>query len=313
MAPSLKFLTPSRSIIGPLVCALVAFALIGAAPGGQATYGSPQEAVDALVASLRSGATGEIVKVLGPDGRRLASSGDAVADAAARERFLTAYDEGHEIRQTGEGPTILYLGQDDWPFPIPLVNTEGKWWFDTEEGAEEILDRRVGENELATIEVMKAFVDAQREYAEADRDGKGAQYARRLLSSDGQKDGLYWPTAEDEPESPFGPLVGEARAEGYSRKREGRTPYHGYLFRVLTEQGKDAPGGARPYIVRGRMIGGFALLAEPAEYGSSGVKTFIVNQDGVVYEKDIGPESLLIGGTMRIFNPDSTWSQVKQE
>jgi len=309
MAPSLLTLSPSRSIIGPLICALAAFALIGAAPGGQGTYGSPQEAVDALVASLRSGVTGDIVRVLGPDGRRLASSGDAVADTAARERFLTAYDEGHEIRQTGEGPTILYLGQDDFPFPIPLVYTAGKWWFDTEQGAEEILDRRIGENELATIEVMKAFVDAQREYAEADRDGKGAQYARRLLSSDGQKDGLYWPTAEDEPESPFGPLVGEARAEGYSRKRQGRTPYHGYLFRVLTEQGKDAPGGARPYIVRGRMIGGFALLAEPAEYGSSGVKTFVVNQDGVVYEKDLGPRTPRLAENMIAYDPDSTWQR----
>jgi hypothetical protein len=307
MVLSPNSLVASRSVIGSFICALAAVAFTGTAKSQQADYGSPQEAVDALVSALRAPGTGEIVKVLGPEGRTLASSGDAVADAAARERFLGAYDEGHEIRQTGEGPTILYIGQNDFPFPIPLVNTEGKWWFDTEEGAEEILDRRIGENELTAIQVMKAYVDAQREYAEADRDGRGPQYARRLLSSDGRRDGLYWPTADDEPESPFGPLVAEARSEGYQRK-QGRTPYHGYLFRVLTEQGRDAPGGARPYIVRGRMIGGFALVAEPAEYGSSGVKTFVVSQDGVVYEKDLGPRTPHIVASMIDYNPDSTWS-----
>jgi hypothetical protein len=308
MSLTFKSLTPSQSFIGPLVCGAMAVLMMGAAPGGQATYGSPQEAVDALVAALRTPGTRDVVKVLGPEGHKLASSGDAVSDTESRERFLGAYDESHEIRQTGEGPTILYLGKDDFPFPIPLVNTDGKWWFDTEEGAEEILDRRIGENELATIQVMKAYVDAQREYADADRDGHGAQYARRLLSSDGKKDGLYWPTADDEPDSPFGPLVAEARSAGYSRKKQGRTPYHGYLFRVLTEQGRDAPGGTRPYIVGGRMIGGFALVAEPAEYGSSGVKTFVVNQDGVVYEKDLGPRTSRIVANMLAYDPDSTWS-----
>lgn len=276
----------------------------------RASYASPQEAVDALVASVRSGDAKRILSVLGPDGRALVSSGDAVADAAARERFVAAYDEAHEVRQAANGAHILHLGRDDYPFPLPLVAAGRKWRFDTAAGAEEILDRRIGENELAAIEVLKAYVDAQREYAEADRDGKGVQYARHMLSHDGTQDGLYWPVAEGEPESPFGPLVADARAEGYRAGKAGRTPYHGYLFRILTAQGKDAAGGARDYVVRGRMIGGFAIIATPAEYGNSGVKTFIVNQDGIVFEKDLGRDSVNAAQRITAFNPDRSWTKV---
>ncbi|WP_439544070.1 DUF2950 domain-containing protein [Hyphomicrobium sp.] len=281
-----------------------------AAPTKQATFASPQEAAEALVAAVRSGDAADIVKVLGPDGRAIASSGDAVADASARERFVAAYDEQNQIRQAGDGPLTLYLGHDDYPFPLPLVSADGKWRFDTAAGAEEILDRRIGENELAAIEVMRAYVDAQREYAETDWDGKGAQYARRLLSRENVKDGLYWPTAEGEPESPLGPLVAEARAEGYRKKRREPEPYHGYLFRVLTAQGPHASGGARTYIVNGRMIGGFALIATPAEYGNSGVKTFVVDQDGVVFEKDLGENTPPAANSIEAFNPESGWSSV---
>jgi hypothetical protein len=299
-----------------LIAALFAFALpalAGSKPDKNA-FGSPQEAVDALVSAVKSGSAENIVAVLGPEGRELASSGDAVADAEARERFTTAYDEAHELKQEAETRHILIIGKDDFPFPIPIVEEKGAYRFDTEAGAEEILDRRIGENELAAIKAAQAYVDAQREYADADRDGKGPQYARKFLSTEGKQDGLYWPTAEDEAESPLGPLVANARAEGYRKKKsDAPEPYHGYLFRILTAQGKDAPGGAQDYLVKDRMIGGFGLVATPARYGNSGVKTFIVNQDGIVYEKDIGPESMLIGGTMRVYNPDSTWSQVKQE
>jgi hypothetical protein len=291
----------------------VAFAMAVAAEAKQATYKSPQEAVDALVAAARGGSITDIVAVLGPEGREVASSGDPVADAAARERFVAAFEEKHVINQPADTRATLVLGNDDFPFPIPIVQEGGAWRFDTEEGKEEILDRRIGENELAAIEVLQAYVDAQREYAEADHDGKGPQYARRLLSSDGKTDGLYWPTAEGEPESPFGPLVAEARAEGYKRREGGPTPYHGYFFRILSRQGKGAAGGAQDYVVGGRMIGGFALIATPAEYGNSGVMTFIVNHDGVVFQKDLGPDTAREAAQITAFNPDETWRKVDRE
>ncbi len=316
----MKSLLAQASIKQPmctlLISALVALALPALAESkpGKNAFATPQEGVDALVSAVKSGKTEDIVAVLGPDGRELARSGDEVADAAARERFLSAYDESHELKQEAETRYILIIGKDDFPFPIPIVGEDSAYRFDTAAGAEEILDRRIGENELAAIKAAQAYVDAQHEYADADHDGKGPQYARKFLSSEGKQDGLYWPTAEGDPESPLGPLVANARAEGYRKKKsDAPEPYHGYLFRILTAQGKDAPGGAMDYIVGDRMIGGFGLVATPARYGNSGVKTFIVNQDGVVYEKDIGPESMLIGGTMRVFDPDSTWSRVKQE
>lgn len=275
-----------------------------------AAFGSPQEAVDALVAAARSGKLPELVRVLGPEGRGIVSSGDAVSDAAARERFLEAFDQSHQIRKAGDGPYILYLGPDDYPFPLPLVEVAGKWSFDTAEGIEEILDRRIGENELTAIGVLKAYVDAQREYAEADRDGKGPQYARRLLSQNGKTDGLYWPTSADEPESPLGPLVANAHAEGYRRNKAAPTPYHGYVFRVLTAQGSAAAGGARDYIVGGRMIGGFGLLATPVVYGNSGVKTFQVNQDGQVFEKDLGEATAAHADRIKAFDPGEGWMPV---
>jgi hypothetical protein len=277
----------------------------------QAEYPSAQQAVEALMSAVKTGDVRKIVDVLGPEGRELASSGDPVADAAARERFTTAYDEAHQIKQ-GDTRATLVIGKDDFPFPIPLVAANGVWRFDTAEGVEEILDRRIGENEISAIEVLRAAVDAQREYAEADRDGKGVQYARRLLSSDGTYDGLYWPTEDGERESPLGPLVGYAQAQGYTARQGRPTPYHGYIFRVLTAQGPDAKGGARDYIVNGRMIGGFALVASPAEYGNSGVMTFIVNHDGDVYQRDLGPNTARIAAAMRAYDPDASWREVSR-
>lgn len=288
----------------------VSVAVTAPAGAGQATYMSPQAAVDALVDAAKSGDLDAILDVLGSDSREIVSSGDAVADANARKRFVTAYDEKHEIHQAGSGPTILYVGKDDFPFPLPLVAEGGRWRFDTAAGTEEILDRRIGANELAAIEVLRAYVDAQREYAEVDHDGRGVQYARRLMSTDGKHDGLYWPTTEGEAESPLGPLVAEARAEGYRRGTARQTPYHGYLFRILTAQGDNAEGGPREYIARGRMIGGFAMIATPAEYGNSGVKSFIVNQDGEIFEKDLGEGSARVAGRIEAFDPGTGWTRV---
>ena len=301
-----------------LLASLLALALVGpieAKRGAdessrQATYRSPQAAVDALVAAVKSGGIDGIVAVLGQKGRELASSGDAVSDAAARDRFETAYAESHDLKAEGDARVVLLIGKDEFPFPIPIVAEAGAWRFDTEAGAVEILDRRIGENELAAIAVLRAYVDAQREYAEADRDGNGVQYAHKLLSSDGKKDGLFWPTAEGEAQSPFGPLIAEAAAEGYRHKVDGPTPYHGYLFKVLTAQGENAPGGARDYVVGSRMIGGFGLVAAPAEYGNSGVMTLIVDHDGEVFQKDLGDETSQAAATMRAFDPDSTWTRV---
>ena len=307
-------MTSNVLTFAPRLTAAVLFLLCATPPpmaeAKQSTFRSSQEAVDALVTAVRSGKPDDIVAVLGPEGRELVSSGDNVADAAARDRFIKAYDEAHKIEQAADNRAILVVGADDFPFPIPLVEATGAWRFDTAAGKEEILDRRIGANELAAIEVVRAYVDAQREYAEADRDGNGPQYARHLMSTEGKRDGLYWPTAEGETESPIGPLVGEARAEGYTRHSGGPTPYHGYVFRILTEQGINAEGGARDYIVGGRMIGGFGLVAAPAQYGNSGVMSFIVNQDGKVFEKDLGADTEDLAASMTNFNPNSSWKLV---
>ena len=295
--------------VAAVLCLLLPAEAYAESKLGQATYETPQEAVDALIAAAKSGDSKQIINVLGREGQEVASSGDPVADAAGRERFLAAYDEAHELKQ-GDSRATLVIGKQDFPFPIPIVSTKQGWRFDTKAGAEEILDRRIGENEIATIGVLKSYVDAQREYAETDRDGKGVQYARRILSSDGKSDGLYWPTSEGEPESPFGPLIAYARGEGYAAQAGRPTPYHGYLYRVLTAQGKDAKGGARDYIVNGRMIGGYALVASPAEYGNSGVMTLIVNQDGTIFQKNLGEASARVAAKMAEFNPGDGWTEV---
>lgn len=281
--------------------------------GTQEAFATPQLAIDALVSHVRSSSTEGIMKVLGPDADRIVSSGDPTADQAARERFLAAYDEAHETTQEGESQAVLIIGEDRFPFPIPLVKEEATWRFDAAAGEEEILNRRIGENELSVIKVMQAYVDAQREYATLDRDGMGVQYARRLLSSEGKKDGLYWPVSEGEGESPLGPLVAGARAEGYEARSGSPAPYHGYVFRILEEQGSDASGGSMSYVVNGRMIGGFGLITAPAEYGNSGVMTFMINHDGTVYEKDLGPETSELAGKITVFNPDASWKKVTSE
>lgn len=290
---------------------LTAAVLLCASAHAQQAFKTPDEAASALAGAAQAGDPKAIVTVLGADGVDIVSSGDPVADAATREKFVAAYNAKHQITMEGDNKAIVVIGQDDFPLPIPLVRKDGEWRFDTAAGRAEILFRRIGKNELDAIQSTLAYVDAQNEYAEKDRTGAGkGLYAQRIVSSAGKKDGLYWPDAPNSDPSPLGELVAKATAQGY-RAGEGRTPYHGYYFKVLTKQGAAAPGGELDYVAKGKMFGGFALVAYPAEYRNSGVMTFIVNHDGIVYEKDLGPATAKIAERMTAYNPDSTWHKVE--
>src|SRR5215475_11409407 len=293
-----------------LAAAAVAVLLLAMAPAANAqqSFKSAEEAADAIVAAARSGDRKAMVTVLGRDGEDIVSSGDAVADAGTRQDFLAAYDVKHQVTMEGDSKAILVVGRDDFPFPIPLVRRDGAWQFDTAAGREEILFRRIGRNELRTIQTCLAYVDAQNEYAEKGVAGNGV-YAQRIVSRTGQKDGLYWPTQSGGDESPLGDLAAGAAAEGY-RAGNRRQPYHGYYYKILTRQGPNAEGGTLNYVVRGKMIGGFALVAYPAEYGNSGVMTFLVNHQGIVYEKDLGPNTARVAASMTTFDPNKTWRRV---
>ncbi len=286
-------------------------ALLCATANAQQAFKTPDEAASALAGAAKAGDPKAIVTVLGPDGVDIVSSGDPVADATTREKFVAAYDAKHQITMEGDNKAIVVIGQEDFPLPIPLVRKDGAWRFDTEAGREEILFRRIGKNELDAIQSSLAYVDAQNEYAEKDRTGAGkGLYAQRIVSSAGKKDGLYWPDAQNNDTSPLGELIAKATTQGY-RTGGGRTPYHGYYFKILTEQGSAAPGGELDYVVKGKMIGGFALVAYPAEYRNSGVMTFIVNHTGTVYEKDLGPNTAKLAERMTAYNPDGTWHKVE--
>jgi hypothetical protein len=298
--------SPSRMTL-TVVGTIVAVALLSSASQAQQAYSSPENAAAALVAAVKTGTKSAILKVLGNAGADIVESGDDVADAEMRQRFLSAYDARNSIRTEGNKKATLILGADDFPFPIPLVNGRTGWEFDTAAGRREVLYRRIGRNELDAIQTSLAFVDAQNEYAEKDRTGEGAGvYAQRVVSTPGKKDGLFW--RDDSDPSPLGELMAQASAEGY--KAEQAEPYHGYYFRILRGQGSDAPGGAFNYVVKGKMIGGFALIAYPAEYGNSGVMTFMVNHAGTVYQKDLGDRTLRIVARIILFDPDQTWKKV---
>ena len=276
----------------------------------QQAFKTPEEAATALVGAAKSGDMKAITTVLGPDGDDIVSSGDEVADAATRAKFVTAYDAKHTIAMEGDSKAIMVIGPDDFPLPIPIIRKDGQWRFDTAAGREEILFRRIGENELDAIQSALAYVDAQDEYAEKDRTGAGINtYAQRIISQPEKKDGLYWPTSQGEDPSPLGELIAEATKQGY-RVGDGRTPFHGYYFKILTRQGPAAPGGEADYVVNGKMIGGFALVAYPAEYRNSGVMTFIVNYAGTVFQKDLGPNTVQLAERMTSFNPDKSWQAV---
>jgi hypothetical protein len=279
----------------------------------QESFATPDEALKAVVDDLKSDNLTDLVKIFGPAIEPILNSGDPVADQNARERFVAAAELNHRFDGSGDKMTLV-IGKDDWPFPIPLRKAGERWQFDTTAGKEEILDRRIGENELSTIQTMLAYVDAQGDYAELQRQRSGTpEYAQRLLSTPGKMDGLYWPAQMGAPESPLGPLVAAARAAGYrkSARSEEPAPYHGYFYKVLTAQGPDAPGGAVDYVVNGRMIGGFGLVAWPARCGDSGVMTFIVNHDGVVYQKNLGPQTARLAAAINHFDPDPSWQKVE--
>jgi hypothetical protein len=270
--------------------------------------------VQALVTAARSDDTQALLEVLGADAEPVVDSGDAVADRNGRLRFVQAYEMEHALETDAEGMTTLQVGADKWPFPFPLVQREQRWRFDSSAGADEIINRRVGRNELYTIQACLAFVDAEREYYSSNPQQEPMlQYAQKLQSSDGKKDGLYWPAARDEPQSPLGEQFARARSEGYFKEGSSATapsaPFHGYVYRLLTAQGPNAPGGAYDYLVAGKMIGGFALIASPAEYGNSGVMTFIVSHDGIVFSKDLGPETPAAANAIAAYDPDGSWKR----
>lgn len=277
----------------------------------QKTFQSPDAAVKALVAATRAHDVKALVALFGPGSNDLISSGDDVDDAWGRNMFVKAYGEAHRLETAGSKRRVLYVGKDDWPMPVPIVKAGNRWKFQTEEGRQEILSRRVGTNELGAIQTCLAIVDAQKEYAVLDRDtDQLLEYARKFESEKGKSDGLFWETAPGEPLSPLGPLVARATAEGY-KNGEQMSPYHGYFFRIITAQGENANGGAYSYIVNDNMIGGFAIVAYPALYRASGVKTFIVNHEAVVYEKDLGPDTAKLAAAIDVFDPDKSWKKVE--
>ena len=251
-----------------------------------------------------------MIGILGPEGESLVVSGDPVADRQTLHRFVVAYDEANRIELQGKDKATLTVGKEEWPFPIPAIKQGNAWHLDSAAGKEDILDRRIGRDELAVIEVCRAYADAQREYASMDRNNDGyIEYAQKFASSPGKHDGLYWPTKEGEEQSPLGRLVADAQAAGYplGKTAENPIPYYGYYYRILTGQGPHAPGGAYNYIVNNHMIGGFGLLAIPAQYGVTGIMTFIVNHDGVVFQKDLGPDTTSIAEKISLFDPGSGW------
>jgi hypothetical protein len=281
----------------------------------QRLFTTPEEAVTDFVAAMKADDEKALRAMLGPEGEPLINSGDQVADRSAGERFVASYEAAHLLVPTDEGKRMwLETGTDRWPFPIPLVKEEGGWRWDTSAGKEEILARRIGRNELSAIEACRAYADAQREYYAENPQGDALlQFAQKIASTPGKRDGLYWETKEGEEPSPLGPLIATARGEGYAAPGSKPHPYHGYYYRVLTGQGTHAPGGSYSYMARGRMIGGFALVAFPSEWDNSGVMTFMVNQDGVVYQKDLGPKTESLAPAIKAFDPDDTWTRVPDE
>jgi hypothetical protein len=302
-------------LFGMAVAIAVIVTLTGTsfAAGKQKTFASAEDAVKALISAARNNDDSEIVAIFGPDGKDLLFSGDPVADKQRREKFLADYDEQNKLVPEGDS-MILVISKKDWPFSIPVVKKDGKWFFDTKKGKEEVLNRRIGMNELFTIQTVLAVVDAQREFAMMDHDGDGLrEYAEKFESDPGKQNGLYWKTKEGESPSPLGELLVQAKAEGYSKKdsKGNPVPYHGYFYKILKAQGKNAPGGTYDYIINGQMIGGFALVAWPAKYGNSGVMTFVVNHDGVVYQKDLGKNTEKVAKAITKYDPDNTWKKAE--
>ena len=287
-----------------------------AEPVEQRMFGSPEEAVKALISALKSKDLKALEGIFGPDSEDLVSSGDSVADEGRREKFIALYEEKHRLQEESGEKVFVYVGKEDWPFPVPIIKEKSLWHFDGREGREEILARRIGRNELSAIQVCLGYVDAQREYVRKDSDSDGfLEYARKFKSDAGKKNGLYWETGEGDENSPLGAFFAAAEEEGYDLKQPDRkpSPYYGYYYKILTAQGENAPGGAYDYVVKGKMLGGFALVAYPAQYGVSGIMTFVVNHNGIVYQKDLGENTKQSAQAMKLFNPDGTWIKVEEK
>ncbi|TMB44301.1 MAG: DUF2950 domain-containing protein [Deltaproteobacteria bacterium] len=311
-----------RHIVRTMRCVSLSVALMALAPlhaiaaadiTAPKTFASPAEAMRALVAALRKDDQPALIVILGPGSDDLVSSGDPVQDAGERKRVANAAMEHTRLETLASGAVTAHLGKDDWPFPIPLVKDGAEWRFDTAAGHQEVLNRRIGRNELRTLATCRAYVQAQREYASRDRTGAGVGvYAQKVRSDAGKRDGLYWEDSTGSHASPLGPLVAEADAEGYGPHESGEPqPYHGYVYRILTAQGAHAPGGARNYLRDGKMIGGFALVAYPAQYGSSGIMTFVVGPEGIVYQKNLGEKTGETAKAMADYDPDDSWTPVR--
>ena len=295
------------------ILALALPATTFAGKGKHTSFSSPEKAVQRLFTAVKTNNVNKLVALLGPGSEPLVISGDTVADATGRKAFVKLYQEHNRIEHPTPEKSILIIGAQDHPFPIPLVKKGNRWHFDTMAGREEILNRRIGANELNAIAVARAYVIAQREYSSKDRDADGAMaFAQLFRSRTGARDGLFWEVKEGEEESPFGPLVAQAATEGYGESTpENPAPYHGYFFKILKAQGENAPGGAYDYVVNGKMVLGFALVAYPAQYGSSGIMTFIVNQSGVVFQKELGKTTATIASTMTHYDPDKSWKMLE--
>jgi Protein of unknown function (DUF2950) len=298
---------PKITVIAVLV--LSCFPVISLAQqSGQKTFASADEASKALVSAIKANDDPALLAIFGPDGKDIVASGDNVEDQESRANFVRRYDQMHRLVNEPDGTTTLYLGAENWPTPVPLVHKGNTWYFDTDSGVKEILYRRVGRNEMSTIHVVQQLVAAQKDYSSENQ----GQYAEKMASDEGQHNGLYWNVAAGAKESPIGPLVASACNEGYGRVAPGvLTPFHGYYFRILTDQGKNAPGGAKNYVVNGKMTGGFAFLAYPAEYRSSGVMTFIAGSDGVVFQRDLGKNTASVARSIKKFDPDSKWQKTE--
>jgi hypothetical protein len=304
---------PIAILIVGLTLALPAGA--AAPPPPQRDFASAEEAATALVAALRDQKEADLRAILGPDADRLIDTGDPYNDREIQQRFVALFDQKHAIGQPSPGQAELDVGPDDWPLPIPIVQDNGRWRFDTKAGAQEIIDRRIGRNELSAIRTLLACIDAEQDFfARAKQTTGTGVYTARLASTPGKQDGLYWPVAEGETESPLGPLVDTAEGQGYPGELIGGKPdpYEGYFFRILTAEGSNANQGAKSYIRSGKMTGGFAFVAWPSRYETSGIMSFIAGPDGDVYQKDLGPDTASAAAAIKTFDPDLSWTRVEE-
>jgi len=300
---------PTLMRVGLLLVTAILSTIGKAQEEDKKTFSTAEEASQAIYAAAKTNDQKALLEIFGTGGKQILSSGDKVEDEESRTTFVQAYEEMHRLVNEPDGTVTLYVGAKNWPAPVPLVHKGDVWYFDTEAGSREILFRRIGRNEVAAIHVCRALAAAEKEFFQHRH-----EYAQKIFSDEGRQDGLYWQVATGEPESPIGPLVAKAVKEGYTKNPQGTpTPYRGYLFHILTAQGKNASGGAKSYITGGKMTGGFAFVAYPAEYRSSGVKTFVVSGNGVVFEKDLGKDTKAAAESMTLFNPDSTWQRIEDE